>query len=195
MELTDAVVVTAYAAMALELAFVSVPSVVSTRQRLRRPEAASAGAKIATVLPILLILTLFLLPLIAAAVPGFRDGLIPIAALSTPAVRFTGVGLLVFGKVLTPLSVPPLRRAIATDSLARSGVFARSRHPGLVGMFAFYLGAALIYPSVVLLAGFPFYLRYMHRRALMEEAHLRARFPHEYAKYAMHVPRYLGITR
>lgn len=195
LDLPDAIVVGAYVLMALELVFIAVPSVVSTRRQLRLPELASASAKIAVVMPILLILALFLIPPVAALVPGFIGHLVPIPQLAVPEVRWTGVGLLVAGKLLGPLSVPPLRRAMDEGLLARSGLFAYSRHPGLVALFTFYLGAALIYPCAVLFAGFPFYVLHMHRRALMEEAHLRERFPSEYGEYAARVPRYIGIKR
>jgi protein-S-isoprenylcysteine O-methyltransferase Ste14 len=194
-ELPDAIVIGAYVAMGLELAFLAVPSAVSTRARLRRPEVAATSARIATALPIALILLLFAVPPVAALLPGVLDHLLPIPQLATPAVRWTGVALLVAGKLLAPLSLPPLRRAMDQGLLARSGLFAYSRHPGLVGLFAFNLGAALIYPCAVLLAGFTFYALHMHRRALMEEALLRERFPHDYHDYARRVPRYLGLRR
>jgi protein-S-isoprenylcysteine O-methyltransferase Ste14 len=194
-DLPDAIVLGAYVAMGLELALLAVPSAVSTRALLRRPELASASARIATALPIALILLLFAVPPVAALVPGVLAYLLPIPQLANPEVRWTGVALLVAGKLLAPLSLPPLRRALQQGSLARSGLFAYSRHPGLVGLFAFYLGAALIYPCAVLFAGVPFYALHMHRRALMEEALLRERFPHDYDDYARRVPRYLGVRR
>jgi protein-S-isoprenylcysteine O-methyltransferase Ste14 len=193
MDLTHAIVLMAYAAMALELRFFAVPSVVSTRQRLQRAHASSPVVKVVLATPIVLINLLFLLPPVLVFVPGLIAYLGPVPQLAVPAVRWTGVGLIVVGKILTPLMVRPLRRALTQDTLARSGCFAYSRHPGLVGMFAFYLGNALVFPCVVLLLGFPCYVLYMHRRALMEEAHLRERFPREYDEYAARVPRYVGL--
>jgi protein-S-isoprenylcysteine O-methyltransferase Ste14 len=194
-ELPDAIVIGAYVAMGLELAFLSVPSAVSTRALLRRPEVATVFARVATVLPIALILLLFAVPPVVALRPAVLDHLLPIPQLATPAVRWTGVALLLCGKLLPPLSLPALRRALDQGLLARSGPFAYSRHPGLVGLFAFYLGAALIYPCAVLFAGFPLYAWHMHRRALMEEVLLRERFPDDYDDYARRVPRYLGVPR
>jgi protein-S-isoprenylcysteine O-methyltransferase Ste14 len=193
MDLAHAIVLLAYVAMALELRFIAVPSVVSTRQRLRRAQDSSPAAKLALVTPIVLINGLFLIPPVLVFAPGLIAYLGPIPQLAVPVVRWIGVALLVFGKLLPPLSLPPLRRALDEGLLARSGLFAYSRHPGLVGMFAFYLGNALVFPCALLLAGFPCYVLYMHRRALMEEAYLRERFPGEYEKYATHVPRYVGI--
>jgi len=193
MDLAHAIVLAAYVAMALELRFIAVPSVVSTRQRLRRAHESSPAAKLALITPIVLINLLFLIPPALVFAPGLFAYLGPIPQLSVPAVRWTGLVLIVTGKLLPPLSLPPLRRALDEGLLARSGFFAYSRHPGLVGMFAFYLGNALVFPCAVLLAGFPCYVIYMHRRALMEEAHLRERFPGEYEEYAAHVPRYVGL--
>jgi protein-S-isoprenylcysteine O-methyltransferase Ste14 len=193
MDLADAIVIAAYVAMALELVFLSVPSAVSTRQQLRQMPRAPLIARAATAAPVMVVLALFALPPLLALVPAARAHALPLPPL--PEVRWIGVGLLVTGKLVTPLSLPPLRRALAGAHVARTGLFALSRHPGLVGLFAFYLGAALIYASGVLLAGLAFYVLHMHRRALMEEALLRARFPREYAKYAASVPRYLGLRR
>jgi protein-S-isoprenylcysteine O-methyltransferase Ste14 len=193
MDLAHAIVLIAYGAMALELRFIAVPSVVSTRQRLRRARDSSRATKLALVTPIVLINLLFLIPPVLVFAPGLVAFLGPVPQLAVPAVRWTGIALLVFGKLLPPLSLPPLRRALHEGLLARSGFFAYSRHPGLVGMFAFYLGNALVFPCAVLFAGFPCYVLYMHRRALMEEAHLRERFSGEYEEYAARVPRYLGI--
>ena len=193
MDLAHAIVLMAYAAMALELRFFAVPSVVSTRQELQRAHARSLVVKLALVAPIVLIDLLFLLPPVLVLAPGLIAYLGPVPQLAVPAVRWTGVALIVIGKILTPLLVPPLRRALEQGTLARSGCFAYSRHPGLLGMFAFYLGNALVFPCAVLFAGFPCYLLYMHRRALMEEALLRERFPAEYDEYAARVPRYLGL--
>jgi protein-S-isoprenylcysteine O-methyltransferase Ste14 len=191
----DAIVLGAYVALALELALLAVPSAVSTHARLRRPEAASRAGKIATLLPIVIILLLFMVPPAAALAPRVVGHLVPIPQLATASVRWAGVALLLSGKLLSPLAVPPLRRALSGGTLARSGPFAHSRHPILVGLFAFYLGAALIYPCAVLLLGFPFFVLHMHQRALLEETLLRARFPREYADYAARVPRYLGLKR
>lgn len=191
----DVIVLAAYVALALELTLIAVPSAVSTRARLRRPEVASLGSKIATVLPVLVTLLLFMVPPVAALAPRVVDHLLPIPSLAAPPVRWAGVTLVLAGKLLTPLAVPPLRRARVSGTLARSGPFAHSRHPILVGLFAFYLGAALVYPCAVLLLGFPFFVLHMHQRALLEEELLRARFPREYADYAARVPRYLGLKR
>lgn len=193
MDGVSAVVLVAYASLALELCFWSVPSAVSTRQLVKRPEAASLAAKVMLVLPIAVIDALFFLPPLIALAPQLLEHLGAIPALAQPALRLSGVGLVIAGRIVTPWSVVPLRRALAAGGLARSGPFAWSRNPGLLGLFAFYLGSALIYPCAVLLAGFPLYLAHMHRRVRMEEAYLSARFGADYAHYAARVPRYLGL--
>jgi len=192
MDVVNAIVLVAYAVLGLELRFMSVPSSVSTRQLLRRPRARSFSAKLALVLPIVLINGLFLLPLLVALAPRVIGHLMPIG-LPQPGARLLGVLLLIPGCAVTPLSILPLRRALDQGQLATSGIFAWSRNPILMGMYTFYLGNWLIAPTAVTAVGFAFYLAYMHTRVLMEEADLRERCPVQYAEYAARVPRYLGL--
>ncbi len=193
MDTPSAIVLAAYAALGVELVFLAVPSDVSTRQLLRRPDALGFAAGATQMLRFTLMLLLFVIPPTIALIPGMFEQVVPITALGVPPVRWAGVGLLVFSRIWTPLALPPLRRALDQGTLARSGLFAYSRNPVLVGMFAFYLGNALVFPCAVLFAGFPLYVLFMHRRVLMEEELLRARFPHEYDEYAAHAPRYVGF--
>ena len=191
----DLIVLAAYAALAFELTFLSVPSVVSTRALLRRHRAATLAERVAAVGPLPVILVLFLIPPAAALWPAVLDRLVPLPQLAVPAVRSAGAVLLLGSRLLSLLAFRPLRRALAAGTLARSGPFACGRHPVLASLLAFYLGAALIYPSAVLLLGFPLLALHMHRRALLEEQHLHERFGSDYAEYAARVPRYAGVRR
>ena len=65
------------------------------------------------------------------------------------------------------------------------------RNPGLVGMYAFYLGLCFLFPCVVLFVGLAPYVWNMHARVLMEESHLGSRFGAAYESYTARVPRYL----
>ena len=139
------------------------------------------------------IVALFLLPPILALAPHLSALLIPIAALAQPVVVGAGIGLLIASRIITPLAVLPLRRSQRHAALAQTGLFAWSRNPTLLGLFAFYLGNALLFPCAVLLLGFPLCVLHMHRRVGLEEIDLRARFGAEYAAYEARVPRYLGL--
>ena len=63
--------------------------------------------------------------------------------------------------------------------------------PGLLGMFAFYLGLVLVYPCWILLAGIPLYFGNMHWRVLLEESDLGAKFGSDYRAYRERTRRYL----
>jgi protein-S-isoprenylcysteine O-methyltransferase Ste14 len=204
------VVLAAYASLVLELVVFPIPSEASTYQ-LFFTEAEGAGAAVARarrrpwgvklfryLLPTALGVALFLVPPVAVFVPALVEHLWPLPALRTPLFAAAGVALLVAGRALTLASVLQLRRRHGHDVVfAAVGLFRWSRNPGLVGMYAFYLGNCLLFPCVVLFAGFVPYVLNMHQRVRMEESQLVGRLGAEYEAYLARVPRYLppGVPR
>ena len=94
----------------------------------------------------------------------------------------------------TRFSVLQLRAAHRRDEerLGVEGLFRVSRNPGLLGMFVFYIGLALLFPCVVLFAGFVLYACNMHQRVRLEESRLNRALGYRYRAYAARTPRYLG---
>jgi protein-S-isoprenylcysteine O-methyltransferase Ste14 len=197
----DAFVLLGYASLIAELVLLPVPSEASTWQ-LFRPRTAADGellraqsrpgaAKLYSyLLPTALGVALFLLPLAAALVPGLRAAL-PWSVEPGEWCLALGLWLCAVGRALTIKTAIGLRRQRHRGGLRQHGLFAWSRNPGLVGMFAFDLGNCALCPSLVLLLGLPLYAWNMHRRVRLEEAHLLAAHGPAYSDYRQRVPRYL----
>jgi protein-S-isoprenylcysteine O-methyltransferase Ste14 len=131
---------------------------------------------------------LWLLPLGCILVPGFADA---VWCTSVPRLQVVGLSLVVFGRAVTFASVLQLR-AQHRRGASPGWLFRRSRNPGLVGMFACYLGLCCLFGSPLLWLGLPLYVGNMHGRVRMEEAHLSTRLGAAWSDYAARVPRYLG---
>ncbi len=142
-------------------------------------------------LPTALGVTLFLIPLAAAFWRPAIDYLIPISRLDSVWSFRLGAVLMLGGRVVTFVSTLQLRRHTTRDELQCSGFFRWSRNPGLVGMYAFYLGLCFLFPCVVLFVGLVPYVWNMHTRVLMEESHLGSLMGAPYANYMARVPRYV----
>jgi protein-S-isoprenylcysteine O-methyltransferase Ste14 len=195
----------AYASLLLELVVFPIPSEASTYQLLFEAREPDPGADALSrarrrspltklllyFLPTFLGVLAFLIPLAALAFPALVDSLVPIDALRNPAVRWSGAGLVLAGRLFTFVSVLQLRRMRRAGTGRASGLFLVSRNPGLLGMYAFYLGLCLIFPCAVLFACFVPYVLNMHNRILMEEGQLARNMGAEWRDYAARVPRYL----
>lgn len=144
-------------------------------------------------LPTALGVALFLIPVVAAFWRPLIDYLIPLHGLDTALAFWVGAGLLLGGRILTFVSVLQLRPHKVRAEPQYYGLFRWSRNPGLLGMYAFYLGLCFLFPCVVLFIGLIPYVWNMHSRVLLEESHLSSRLGAPYANYVKRVPRYLGF--
>lgn len=208
-DLAGVILLVAYASLVLELVVFHVPSEASTFQVFARDPAdgsdpahdALAFARtrarsvkvVVYLLPTAAGVLCFLVPPVAALFPGVRGVLLPIDELARMEVRLAGIATVVVGRIVTFSSVLQMRRRQAAGALQPDGLFRWSRNPGLVGMYAFYAGASLMTPCVVLFIGFVPYLWNMHRRVLMEESHLERSLGAPYAEYLAQVPRYVRL--
>ena len=146
---------------------------------------------VAYLLPTAIGVGLFLIPIVAAFWRPVIDYLVPLHGLDTIWSLWLGAGLVLTGRALTFASTLQLRQRKVRAELHSSGLFTWSRNPGLVGMYAFYLGLCFLFPCVVLFVGLVPYVWNMHTRVLMEESHLGSRFGVPYASYMVRVPRYV----
>jgi len=207
---TTWIILAAYGSLLVELTVFPIPSEASTFQLLFRAEPEASEREASSLvrarersilaklflytLPTAVGIALFSIPLAAAFHPELIDRLLPIAALHASAFAWAGAALVVAGRVLTFASVLQLRRHKRAGALSARGLFTLSRNPGLVGMYLFYLGNALVFPCVILFIGFVPYVLNMHRRVLMEESHLARKLGADYRVYLESVPRYLSLT-
>lgn len=208
-----ALVWAAYGSLAIELLFFPIPSEASTLQLFRRADpdgndggptptdplsgerGRSAGDKLLRYfLPTAFGVLCFALPALLLLWPPLEGFVGALPGFDHPAAHWAGLGLLVGGRALTFGSVLQLRRRRrgVDYSLQPAGIFRRSRNPGLVGMYAYYLGLLLWFPSLLMLIGFFPYVLNMHQRVLLEERHLSGVLGAEYERYRASVPRYLG---
>lgn len=197
-------VLVAYGSLLVQLLLFPVPSEASVYQlllgaddekddtRVAHARGLSPVKKLVTYfLPTAVGIALFLIPLAAALWPPVVDYLIPLHSLDTVWALGLGAVLVLGGQSVTVVSVLQLRRYKIRSELQSSGLFRWSRNPGLVGMYAFYLGLCFLFPCVVLFVGLIPYVWNMHTRVLMEESHLSSRLGAPYVDYMTRVPRYV----
>ena len=84
-----------------------------------------------------------------------------------------------------------LYHAQQRKALAKSGPYARIRHPQYVAFVLVLLGFLLQWPTLLTLAMFPILLFMYARLAVTEEAEMRKQFGAEFEAYAACTPRFL----
>lgn len=205
------IILAAYLSLVIELTLFPVPSVASTYQLTHEVRPSSSGSEqkgalmevrkwsitkktIFLLLPALINICVFLLPLILLLQPRWVDYLFPIPI--APSIgRNIGLSLLLFGRLLTFGSVLKIRKSNSQQGgdfkLHEKGLFAWSRNPGLVGMFTMIIGLLFIFPSWIFLIGILFYICYMHYKVLLEEDFLSIQFGKNYGMYKASTRRYV----
>lgn len=206
----DVVVILAYVSLGIELVFFPVPSNASSWSLMKRGDNGATDRLaylralpslvklLVFALPTAVCVVIFLLPLWMAFRPELRNVLGPIELGGGSARTLASVTLLVIGRALTFSSVLSMRgsgarlfRPARPEHVRRSQLFARSRNPGLLGMFIFYAGLVGSYPCWALLIGVPIYYGHMHLRVLVEESNLESVFGDTYRDYFAVTRRYL----
>ncbi len=86
---------------------------------------------------------------------------------------------------------PVLYNAHRRGELARTGPYARIRHPQYVGFALIMTGFLVQWPTLLTLVLYPVMLITYLRLAINEERETRSRFGIEYESYLMAVPRFL----
>ena len=84
-----------------------------------------------------------------------------------------------------------LYHAQRRNELAKTGPYARIRHPQYVAFVLILMGFLLQWPTLLTLVMFPILLVMYGRLAITEEADMRKRFGSEFEAYAAHTPRFL----
>jgi len=116
---------------------------------------------------------------------------------SSVLINSIGVLCVVAGRIVTFGSMLYLRgeNQQKQDSfkLYTSGIFAYTRNPGLDGMFLFFCGFCLLFPSLFMWLGLLFYFFYMRFRVQIEEEFLKQLFGENYNVYLKKTRRFLLI--
>jgi len=90
---------------------------------------------------------------------------------------------------------PVLYNAQRRDELARTGPYARVRHPQYVGFALIMTGFLVQWPTLLTLVLYPVMLVTYWRLAINEERETRARVGAEYERYLAAVPRFIPRRR
>ncbi len=210
-ELTTILVCIGYLSLAIELLFFPVPSVASTYQLVNNETRSSNQTEtkgkigqikqqnsiykfVVLVVPAAINILVFLLPLVILFVPGSSEYL-QLIYQQTVIASMVGLGLIGLGRFITFSSVLQIRKnnqqKAENFSLKVKGWFSKSRNPGLVGMYIFGLGLIILFPSIFMIAGFVFYLGFMHFKVLLEEDFLYQYYGSKYMNYKTKTARYL----
>ena len=96
-----------------------------------------------------------------------------------------------FGFYLLSSAWTVLYHAQRRNELAKTGPYARIRHPQYVAFVLILLGFLLQWPTLLTLVMFPILLVMYGRLAITEEAEMRKRFGGEFETYAVHTPRFV----
>ncbi len=205
------VIVIAYLSLVVELIFFPVPSVASTYQLAYQPLASTKGSEMKgelvsvrswsalkkiflLIVPALLNVAVFLLPIGFLIFPLFLQKMFPIFESSTWVLGF-GAALILLGRLLTFSSALRIRTENSQEGddfhLHDDSIFRLSRNPILLGMYIMVLGLFLIFPSIIFGLGILFYMVYMHFKVLLEEDFLGHHFGKPYVDYKTKTRRYL----
>jgi len=201
--------VVAYVSLVVEMVWFALPSEASTLQvfagdvepsadRLGVAQRRTAIDKLVRYLvPTMIGVALFVWPLLVVLWPRLFRVARPLVEAPRVAAVWTGLAIILAGRMLTLAGVVQLRRRHrrGDHQLQSCGVFGLSRNPILLGMFLFYIGNCVWLPAPILWGGFLLYAWNMHARVLMEESYLLARLGADYRSYQARVPRYVGMPR
>lgn len=196
-----------FASLIVELAFFHVPSVASNVNIIRKQPAVVEGYSarfrvlfqhslalrvVLSMLPLLPVYAVFIYPLLVIFHVVPEPAMLPAG---TPDVFvWLGCGFIVAGRFTTFASVLVIRQQNQQkeDSfhLHTDFLFARSRNPGLLGMYIFILGIWFLMPSIQYLTAILYYCAYMHFKVLMEEDFLEQKFGESYLQYKTSTGRY-----
>ena len=106
-------------------------------------------------------------------------------------LHITSYVFLGYGFYLLSTAWNVLYHAQRTNTLAKSGPYARIRHPQYVAFVLILLGFLLQWPTLLTLLMFPILLFMYGRLAITEEAEMRKRFGAQFDAYAARTPRFL----
>ncbi|MEZ4838407.1 isoprenylcysteine carboxylmethyltransferase family protein [Flavobacterium sp.] len=110
-------------------------------------------------------------------------------------LQLLGVLFVLLGRAITFGSMLYIRKENKqkNDSfkLHTNGIFKYTRNPGLDGMFLFFIGFGLIFPTYISWIGLVGYFVYMLFRVRIEEEFLKELFKQEYTDYCVNTKRFL----
>jgi len=118
---------------------------------------------------------------------------IPDAYLRQTQVWFTLVGqlLILLGGLLAVLGWREIHRAVASNSMAQSGLYRFVRHPQYTGFYLFLIGSVINWPTALTLLTLPALCWVYRRLAIAEEEEALEIFGDDYQRYMQRTGRFL----
>jgi protein-S-isoprenylcysteine O-methyltransferase Ste14 len=127
-------------------------------------------------------------------IPAYYDALLLLFKANV-WTNYIGILLVISGRLITFGSMLYLRRennqTQNSFKLHTNGIFKLTRNPGLDGMFLFFVGFGIIFPSLFIWIGLLFYVLYMQFRVKIEEEFLKQLFGQIYYQYMKNTKRFL----
>jgi len=105
--------------------------------------------------------------------------------------HFVSIGFIFAGFAILSSAWPILQRALRSDTLAKTGIYAKIRHPQYVGFVLIMTGFLVQWPTILTLLMFPVLLIMYWRLALKEERDARAKFGQKYEAYKKATSRFI----
>ena len=104
--------------------------------------------------------------------------------------HMVSLAFIVFGFSVLAWSWPILHAALRGGKLAKTGIYARLRHPQYAGFVLIMFGFLLQWPTILTLVMFPILVWMYVRLALKEERDAETEFGDEYRAYTAVTPRF-----
>jgi len=112
--------------------------------------------------------------------------------------HWASIGFIFAGFAMLSAAWPVLQRAIRSGTLAKTGIYAKIRHPQYVAFILIMVGFLVQWPTIFTLIMFPVLLVMYWRLALKEEREAEAKFGQVYETYKQRTPRFFprwGATK
>jgi len=109
--------------------------------------------------------------------------------------HWISIGLIFTGFTILSAAWPVLQKALRTDTLAETGVYAKIRHPQYVAFILIMFGFLVQWPTILTVVMFPILLVMYWRLALKEERDTRSQFGSAYDEYAHRTSRFIPRLR
>ncbi len=135
-------------------------------------------------------------PLVYLGYPRILELGFPISILQNRYAEFFGGFILFSGLAIELAALLQLGTSLRfylpdqETALITTGIYAVSRNPFYLGLYATFFGMFFLLPSIVYGLGFMFFVVNNHFRILLEEQFLKERFGKEYEEYCRKTGRY-----
>lgn len=109
--------------------------------------------------------------------------------------HWASLGLMFAGFAILSSAWPILHKSLRSGTLAKTGIYAKIRHPQYVGFVLIMVGFLVQWPTILTLLMFPVLVTMYWRLSIKEERDATEKFGEEYQNYANQTPRFIPWRR